>query len=201
MDMPLGVEKDIVRLDVSMDDILAVDIAQGTAQFGYPESDGFFGEGLSGDVKSQVATAHEIDHEIPCGYAVSIYRGFEQRRGLAGRSSHVFDILKAVAQVTDEGMVDMFEHSPLADNISNAFRFDDYSQGLLVSHAIPIPLPACVDSRDRQVIVPSSTVKRPAVVCLLRTFIFTDIFERKCQVGVFALDDADLAKGASADNS
>lgn len=72
MDMSLGVEKDIVWLDVSVDDILTVDIAQGTAQFGYPESDGFFGEGLSGDVKSQVATAHEINHEVPCGNAVSI---------------------------------------------------------------------------------------------------------------------------------
>lgn len=50
--MSLGVEKDIVRLDISVDDILAVDIAQGTAQFGYPEPDGFFSKGLSGDVKS-----------------------------------------------------------------------------------------------------------------------------------------------------
>lgn len=65
MDMSLSVEKDIVWLDISVDDILAVNIAQGTAQFGYPEPDGFFGEGLSGDVKSQVATAHEIDHEVP----------------------------------------------------------------------------------------------------------------------------------------
>lgn len=49
--------------------------------------------------------------------------------------------------------------------------------------------------------MPSSTVKRLVVAFRLRTFIFTDVFERKCQVGVFALDDADLAKGASADNS
>lgn len=60
---------------------------------------------------------------------------------LGGKSSHVFDILKAVAQVTDEGVVDMLEHSSLADNISNAFRFDNYSKGLLVGYAIPIPLP------------------------------------------------------------
>lgn len=52
MDMSLSIEKDIVWLDISVDDILAVNIAQGTAQFGYPEPDGFFGEGLSGDVKS-----------------------------------------------------------------------------------------------------------------------------------------------------
>lgn len=51
-------------------------------------------------------------------------------------------------------------------------------------------------------IVPSSTAEHLVVFFfLLRTFIFTDIFERKCQVGVFALDNADLAKGASADNS
>jgi hypothetical protein len=30
MDMSLGVQKDIVWLDVSVDDILAVDVAQGT---------------------------------------------------------------------------------------------------------------------------------------------------------------------------
>lgn len=64
-------------------------------------------------------------------------------------SSHVFDILKAVAQVTDEGMVDMLEHSSLADDISNAFRFDNCPKGLLVSYAIPIPLPPRADSRDR----------------------------------------------------
>lgn len=41
---------------------------------------------------------------------------------------HVFDILEAVAQVTDEGMVDMLEHSSLADDIPNAFRLDNYSK-------------------------------------------------------------------------
>lgn len=45
---------------------------------------------------------------------------------LGGRSSHVLDILKAVAQVTDEGMVDMLEHSSLANDISNTFRLDNY---------------------------------------------------------------------------
>lgn len=73
--MSLGVEKDIVGLDVSVYDVLAVDIAQSTAQFSYPESDSFFGEGLSGNVKPQIATAHEIDHEVPYGNAVSIHRG------------------------------------------------------------------------------------------------------------------------------
>lgn len=82
----------------------------------------------------------------------------------------------------------MLEHSSLADNISNAFRFDNYSKGLLVGHL----------SYSHSA---ASTVERSVDVFLLRTFIFTDILERKCQVGVFALDNADLAKGASADNS
>lgn len=34
-----------------------------------------------------------------------------------------------------------------------------------------------------------------------RTFIFPDVFQCKRQVGVFALDNADLAEGASADHS
>lgn len=34
-----------------------------------------------------------------------------------------------------------------------------------------------------------------------RTFIFADVLEGKCQVGVFALDDAHLSEGASADDT
>lgn len=46
MDMSLGVEEDVVWLDVSVDDVLAVDVAQGTTQLGYPEADSLFGKGL-----------------------------------------------------------------------------------------------------------------------------------------------------------
>jgi hypothetical protein len=39
--------------------------------------------------------------------------------------SHVFDVLKAVSQVADEGVVDMLQHSSLADNVSDALRLDN----------------------------------------------------------------------------
>lgn len=35
----------------------------------------------------------------------------------------------------------------------------------------------------------------------MRTFIFANVFEGKGQAGVLALDDADLSKGTSADDS
>jgi hypothetical protein len=38
-------------------------------------------------------------------------------------------------------------------------------------------------------------------VFLGRTFIFTDVFESKSAIGVFAFDNADLAKGAFTDNA
>lgn len=65
MDVSLGVEEDVIGLDISVNDVLAMDVAEGATQFSYPEPDGFLGKGLSGDVESQIATAHEIDDEIP----------------------------------------------------------------------------------------------------------------------------------------
>lgn len=59
---------------------------------------------------------------------LSVYLGDLGGAALGGQSSHVLDILKAVAQVTDEGMVNMLEHSSLADNIPNAFRLDNCSK-------------------------------------------------------------------------
>jgi hypothetical protein len=48
----IGVEEHVVGFDVAVDNVLAVDIAQGTAQLGYPETDSFFCESLSGNVES-----------------------------------------------------------------------------------------------------------------------------------------------------
>lgn len=124
--MPLGVEQDIVRLDVSVNDVLGMDIAEGAAQFSNPETDSLLGKRLSGDVESQVAAAHQIDDEIPGEYAVSI--GFHQtgRCNLSWEGgSHVFDILEAVPQVTDEGVVNVLQHSSLADDVSDALGLDN----------------------------------------------------------------------------
>lgn len=48
----VGIEQHIIGLDISMDDILAVDVAQSTAKFCNPESDCLFRERLSRDVES-----------------------------------------------------------------------------------------------------------------------------------------------------
>ena len=75
MDMALGIQQNIVRLDITMDDALAVDVAQRAAQLGDPEANGLFGEGLAGDVEAQVAAAHEIDDQIPIAGQPNAFRG------------------------------------------------------------------------------------------------------------------------------
>lgn len=47
-----GVGTDIIGLDISVDDSLLVYIPDRATQLGHPEPNSFFGEGLSGDVKS-----------------------------------------------------------------------------------------------------------------------------------------------------
>lgn len=41
--------------------------------------------------------------------------------GRAQVDAHVFDILEAVSEVANKGMVDMFEHATLSDNVPYAF--------------------------------------------------------------------------------
>lgn len=38
---------------------------------------------------------------------------------------HVFDVLEAVAQVTDKWVIHMLEHAPLSYDVPDAFRPDD----------------------------------------------------------------------------
>jgi hypothetical protein len=58
MDMAIRIKKDIIGLDISMDDILAVHISQSTSKLGNPESNSLFGKGLSRNVKSQISASH-----------------------------------------------------------------------------------------------------------------------------------------------
>ena len=102
MDVAVRVQQHIIGLNVAVYDVLAVDIAQGAAELGYPEADGFFGKCLARDVKSQVAAAHEVDDEV-----------------------HVLKVLEAVAQVAEERMAHVFEHAPLADNVAHALGPDN----------------------------------------------------------------------------
>jgi hypothetical protein len=56
--MAIRIKEYVVGLDVSVDDILTMDISQCTAEFCNPETYGLFGEGLSRNVKSQIAASH-----------------------------------------------------------------------------------------------------------------------------------------------
>jgi hypothetical protein len=47
--------------------------------------------------------------------------------GAERADEQVFHILKAVPEVAEERMVQVFQHSPFADYISNAFRPDNWS--------------------------------------------------------------------------
>jgi len=67
MNVPFRVQQDIIGLDIAVYYSLAVDITQGAAEFCHPETNGFFGEGFTGDVKSKIATVHEIHNEIAGG--------------------------------------------------------------------------------------------------------------------------------------
>ena len=69
MDMAIRVEENIVRLDVAMDNALLVNVADGAAELGYPEAHRLFGEGLSRDVETQVATVHQVDDDVSAGLA------------------------------------------------------------------------------------------------------------------------------------
>ncbi len=70
MDVAVSVQKDVVGLDIPVNYSLSMDVSQSTTQLGNPESHGLLGEGLPGDVESQVATAHQVDHEVPAPFLV-----------------------------------------------------------------------------------------------------------------------------------
>lgn len=62
MDVALGIEQDVVGLDIAMHYALAVYVAQRAANLGDPETNGILGKRLSCNVKSQVTTIHKIHH-------------------------------------------------------------------------------------------------------------------------------------------
>lgn len=45
--------------------------------------------------------------------------------GGIGRGVHVLNILKAVSQVAQERVIQVFQHSPLSNNVSDTLRPDD----------------------------------------------------------------------------
>ena len=67
MDVAIRVQKHVVRLDVAVDDALAVDIPQCTTELRDPKADCLLSESFPRYVKSQVAAVHQVDHQIPVG--------------------------------------------------------------------------------------------------------------------------------------
>ena len=120
--MALRVQQHIIRLDVPVDDALPVDISQGTAQLGNPKPHRFLGEGLSRDMESQVAAGHQVDDDVPRREAPckSAAAGIE-----ADGHSHVLNVLKAVAKIANERVVEMFQHPPLAYDVPDALGSND----------------------------------------------------------------------------
>lgn len=98
-----------------MDDVLPVDVAQGTAELCNPKPYRRFGKGLPRDVETQITAAHEVNNQVPDPLSADFSANVE-----LGGNLHVLDILKAVSQVADKGVVDMFEHSPFSNDISDA---------------------------------------------------------------------------------
>lgn len=70
MHVAICVQEHVVRLYISVDDALAMHIAQGAAKFRYPKANCFLCKRFSRYVKTKVTAAHEIDDEIP-GTSVS----------------------------------------------------------------------------------------------------------------------------------
>jgi hypothetical protein len=103
MNVTIGVEQYVVRFDIAVDDVLAVYISQSASKLGNPKPNSLFGESLSRDVEPQISTSHQIDHKV-----------------------HVFDVLETVSQVTDERMIDIFQHSPFSNNVTHAFRSHNF---------------------------------------------------------------------------
>lgn len=97
MDMAIRVEQHVVGLDVTVDDVLLVDVAKSAAQLRDPEANGLLGEGLSRDVEAQVSTRHKIDDNV-----------------------QVLDVLEAVSQVAQERVVEMFQHPSFSNHVPHA---------------------------------------------------------------------------------
>lgn len=97
VDMALRVQQHVVGLDIPMHDALLVDVADCAAELGDPEAHCLLGKGLSRNVEAQVAAVHEIDDNV-----------------------QVLNVLEAVAQIAEEGVVEVLEHAALSNDVANA---------------------------------------------------------------------------------
>ena len=76
MHMAICIEKDIVWLDIAVNDVVSVDIPQSAGQFSYPEANCLFSKCFPRNMKAEVSAAHQIDNQIPmCCVSSGIWQG------------------------------------------------------------------------------------------------------------------------------
>ena len=123
--MSLGIQQDIVRLDVTMDNSLRVDISQSTTQLSYPEAHCLLCETFPRDVEPQVTTIHQIHHNVSSQLSATKDVGRVELGELL-QDAHIFNVLETVSQIAKERMVQVLEHPPFTDDIPYAFRPNHY---------------------------------------------------------------------------
>jgi hypothetical protein len=123
VDVPIGIQQNVVRLDVPVYDVLPVYVSYRATQFSNPEPDSLFRKRLSRYVESKVAAAHQVHYQVPWGHKSASVRGEQQQQP---ETLHVLNVLEAVAQIANERVVHMLEHSSFADDIADAFGADDW---------------------------------------------------------------------------
>jgi hypothetical protein len=120
MDVPLGVQQYVIGLQITMNDTLRVNILQGTTKLCHPESHRFLCEALARDMKPEIATIHEIDHNI-AGEGVSDLAHTWNRM----EDVHILYVLEAVSQIAKERVIEVLEHSAFANNVPDTLRADN----------------------------------------------------------------------------
>lgn len=103
------VEQDVVGLDVAVDDVLFVDVAESAAQLGDPEANRVLGKGFSRDVEAEVTARHQVDDNV-----------------------EVFDVLETVAQIAQEGVVEVLEHPSFSNHVPYALAAHHYTTSACV---------------------------------------------------------------------
>lgn len=110
-----------------MYDALSVNIVQSACKLRHPESNSLFGEAFPRYMESKITTVHEVDNDVSRGVSARPQlSSLKKRYGRFLLDIHVLHVLEAVSQVTEKGVVKMFEHAPLANNIPHALRSDDW---------------------------------------------------------------------------
>jgi hypothetical protein len=72
VNVAVGVQEYVVGFNIAVDNVVAMNISQSTAQLCYPKADCILCKGFSRNVEAQVASAHEIDDEVPARRSISV---------------------------------------------------------------------------------------------------------------------------------